>query len=242
MFRQQNHCSLQVECALFKQLPNSLLKYLPLTLQSHQDLMVCEKTFIIVFLSFFPLLTAAAREERVGEAVSDAVRQDSSQLTSAPNGITSPPQESQPLPQPCFSPVLAQYKSYLQSYYSARALAPADKYLPTLQAPYINLAMIERGHQGSDARDEFTRRTLHGGVDEILASKTPIHIEDLLVPKEGSESVRFILVEGPPGIGKSTFAWEVCKKWDEIENLRSYPTVVLLRLTLYRPKTHICVI
>ena len=227
MFRQQNHCSLQVECALFKQLPNSPLKYLPLTLQSHQDLMVCEKTFIIVFLSFFPLLTAAAKEEKVQEAVSDAV---SSQLTPAPNGITSPPQESQALPQPWFSPVLAQYKSYLQSYYSARALAPADKYLPTLQAPYINLAMIERGHQGSDARDEFTRRTLHGGVDEILASKTPIHIEDLLVPKEGSEPVRFILVEGPPGIGKSTFAWEVCRKWDEIESLRSYPTVVLLRL------------
>ena len=105
--------------------------------------------------------------------------------------------------------MLAQYKSYLQSCYKARALAPADKYLPTLQAPYINLAMIKRNYHGSDARDEFTRRTLHGGVDQILASKTPINIEDLLVPehrhKKGEKPVRFILVEGPPGIGKSTF-------------------------------------
>ena len=170
----------------------------------------------------------------MGETVSGAVKQDSSQLTPTPVGtrdVTSSQEGSQSVPQPGLSPVLAQYKSYLQSYYKARALAPADKYLPTLQAPYINLAMIKRGHHGSDARDEFTRRTLHGGVDQILASKTPINIEDLLVPGEGSiDPVRFILVEGPPGIGKSTFAWEVCRRWDEIESLRNYHTVVLLKL------------
>ena len=174
--------------------------------------------------------------------------------------------------------MLAQYKSYLQSCYKARALAPTDKYLSTLKAPYINLAMIKRGYYDSDARDEFTRRTLHGGVDQILASKTPINIDDLLVPEyskdasssvrmccsainpspfsrvqrflhsvgfstslhpkvaEGRESepklntIRFILVEGPPGIGKSTFAWEVCRRWDDIESLRKYHTVVLLKL------------
>ena len=166
--------------------------------------------------------------------MSGAVKQDSSQLNPTPVGtrdITSSQEGCQSVPQPGLSRVLAQYKSYLQSCYKARALAPADKYLPTLQAPYINLAMIKRDRLGSDARDEFTRRTLHGGVDQILASKTPINIEDLLVPEEGSSnSVRFILVEGPPGIGKSTFAWEVCRRWDEIEILRNYHTVVLLKL------------
>ena len=42
--------------------------------------------------------------------------------------------------------------------------------------------------------------------------------------------MRFILVEGPPGIGKSTYAWKVCRKWDERESLRNYHTVVLLKL------------
>ena len=239
----------------------------------------------------------------MGETVSGAVKQDSSLLIPTPVGtrdVTSSQEGSQSVPQPGLSPVLAQYKSYLQSCYKARALAPADKYLPTLQAPYINLAMIKRGHHGSDARDEFTRRTLHGGVDEILASKKPINIEDLLIPDcrlrairkaqllhpytsfdlsevtndpvlgddwlsdseesfEGyntgtlhnmplmsganemvetdqrsdmdkKEPVRLILVEGPPGIGKSTFSWEVCRRWDEIEILRNYHTVVLLKL------------
>ena len=168
---------------------------------------------------------------------------------------------SQSIPPSGICPVLAKYKEYLQSCYNARVLAPADKYLPTLESPYINLAMIRRGRYNHEQRDEFTRRTQHGGVDQILENKTPINIEDLLTPEdrgeryqmrveggewliredsdspisaeflsdsdseysefpamqravnqtaEGSKRpVRFILVEGPPGIGKSTFTWEV---------------------------------
>ena len=186
----------------------------------------------------------------------------------------------------------------MQSCYNARVLAPADKYLLTLESPYINLAIIRRRRHNHEQRD--TRRTLYGGVDQILESKTSINIEDLLTPEdrderyqmrvesgdwlihEGKESrmisfmvprneryqrrvvrgrerirmpflmtkyteslvapeysvapftqtrpVKFILVEGPPGIGKSTFAWEVCRRWDEIEILRDYHTVVLLKL------------
>ena len=146
-------------------------------------------------------------------------------------------------PQPAgVSPVLAKYKQYLQSCYNARVLAPADKYLPTLEAPYTNLAMVKREYYDYE-RDEFTRRTLHGGVDQILQSKTPMSMKDILSPEKGNPEadnslsskfggrpVRFILVEGPPGIGKSTFAWEVCRRWDEIESLRDYHTVVLLKL------------
>ena len=295
---------------------------------------------------------------------------------------------SQPVPQSGLSPVLTKYRKYLQSYYNARVLAPADKYLPTLHTPYINLAMISRGRHDRGERDEFTLKTLHGGVDQILESKSPINIEDLLTPEyqgitpaylqggltaahlgvltpahpggltpyrlgsltpshvgvltpshlgsltpshlgsltpshlggltpahlgeltpshlgsltpshlgglthahlgvltpeyqgdtgpynreglthehshmpfssrvydtslpashegyslehylspsvataEGQRSgkpVRFLLVEGPPGIGKSTFAWELCRRWDEIESLRDHHTVVLLKL------------
>ena len=127
------------------------------------------------------------------------------------------------------TPPLTKYKAYLVHYYNARELAAADKYLPTQKASYINLAIVLKGRTDCIQRDEFTKKTLHGGVDQILESKQPINIEDLLVP-ENREPLRFILVEGPPGIGKSTFAWEVCRRWDDIESLRNYHTVVLLKL------------
>ena len=143
--------------------------------------------------------------------------------------------------------VLIEYKGYLQSIYDARGLAATD-YLPTLDSPYINLAMIKsQRYNDPSERDEFTKLTLHGGVDQILQSKVPIDMKDLLTPDGSSsndshiahsfpsnanigECVRFVLVEGPPGIGKSTFAWEVCRRWDKMESLRNYHTVVLLRL------------
>ncbi|CAI8025450.1 NACHT, LRR and PYD domains-containing protein 10, partial [Geodia barretti] len=90
--------------------------------------------------------------------------------------------------------------------------------------------MVGRGFCAPEQRDEFTRQTLHGGVDQILQSKKPISIRDLLTPEDIGAPVRFILVEGPPGIGKSTFAWEACRRWDEIESLSGYHTVVLLKL------------
>ena len=126
--------------------------------------------------------------------------------------------------------MLAKYKQYLQSCYNARVLVPADKYLPTLESPYINLAMIRRGRYDYEQRHEFIKRKIHGRVDQILESKAPINIEDLLTSEGSGRPVRFILVEGPPGIGKSTFAWEVCRRWDKIESLRDYHTVVLLKL------------
>ena len=189
--------------------------------------------------------------------MSDLVDKDSTE-ESETSGTLSSKEVSQSV-----SPVLTKYKQYLQSYYNARVLAPADKYLPTLESPYINLAMITVERYNPDQRDEFTRRTLHGGVDQILKSKEPIEIEDLLTPEDrdkrrhmgigsnweyrefpiitrfcpvslttesSKKPVRFILVEGPPGIGKSTFAWEFCRRWNDIESLKDYHTVVLLKL------------
>ena len=127
--------------------------------------------------------------------------------------------------------VLLEYRKYLQSYYKTRDLAPADKYLPTLDTPYISLAIVASHSSNQDESDEFTKATLHGGVDEILKIKQPIVFQDLLTPSEGSNKpVRFILVEGPPGIGKSTFAWEVCRRWEDIPSLKAYDAVVLLKL------------
>ena len=42
--------------------------------------------------------------------------------------------------------------------------------------------------------------------------------------------LKLILVEGAPGVGKSTFAWKLCRKWSKGKILSQYKLVVLLRL------------
>ena len=47
---------------------------------------------------------------------------------------------------------------------------------------------------------------------------------------KGNVFPKCILVEGAPGVGKSTFVWMLCRKWSKGKLLRQYRLVVLLRL------------
>ena len=47
---------------------------------------------------------------------------------------------------------------------------------------------------------------------------------------KGNFLPKCILVEGAPGVGKSTFAWKLCRKWSKGKLLQQYRLVVLLRL------------
>ena len=89
--------------------------------------------------------------------------------------------------------------------------------------------MVKKERVSRAEADKFTKATLHGNIDEILKVKKAIRMEDVLKP-EGEAEVKRVLVEGAPGVGKSTFAWELCRRWDEIEAMRKYSLVVLLRL------------
>ena len=62
---------------------------------------------------------------------------------------------------------------------------------------------------------EFRQLTIHGSIDDILEWKAPIRIEDILKPnivcnpmthQLEEYPVTQLLIEGAPGIGKSTFA------------------------------------
>ena len=55
--------------------------------------------------------------------------------------------------------------------------------------------------------------------------KAPLKMDDLLMADS-----QFVLVEGPPGIGKSTLCWELCRKWDTMKPLQGYKIVLHLKL------------
>ena len=130
---------------------------------------------------------------------------------------------------PSFSSAIARYQHYLKSLYKAKPTPVDDKLFIGPCAQYINLAIIKKEQLIQEEADEFTRATLHGGVDQILCRKEQVHFEDIF-SSESTSPLKCILVEGPPGIGKSTFAWELCRQWDELEAMQQYSLVVLLKL------------
>ena len=92
---------------------------------------------------------------------------------------------------------------------------------------FIKLALVKKEKVSKAQADNFTHLTLRGDIDQILGFKEPIKMDDIL---KAGDKVRLVVVEGAPGIGKSTLAWELCRQWPTLESLKRFSLVVLLRL------------
>ena len=128
-----------------------------------------------------------------------------------------------------FSLPVDTYVSYLKSVYTREKLPVYDKWPQVKSKKYINLALIEKEDITKREAVQFTRATIHGSIDDIKMSKRATDIGQIAQLPDGSHP-KCILVEGAPGVGKSTFAWELCRKWGKGKLLQQYQLVVLLRL------------
>ena len=123
---------------------------------------------------------------------------------------------------------MLEYASYLKSVYTSKK-APVYRWPQVKCKKYINLALIEKEDITKPEADQFMRATIHGNIDDIKKSKRATEIDQIAQLSDGSQP-KCILVEGAPGVGKSTFAWKLCRKWGKGELLQQYQLVVLLRL------------
>ena len=125
----------------------------------------------------------------------------------------------------------ARCRKYLQEYYKSKPMAPAEdtKWPPTPNKHYINLAYISKEGTTRQQADEFTKNTIEGDVDEILREKKPMSMRDIAKLQPDDSYPKLVLVEGAPGVGKTTFSWELCRRWAEGELLQHYSLVVVLR-------------
>ena len=125
------------------------------------------------------------------------------------------------------------YSGYLRDLYNSEQRpvgigppTPAKKLLP------FKLARIEKERVSID---EFTRRYLRGDMDDVGSlgteyyKKTPIKFEEVgKLSRHGL--MNLVLIEGAPGVGKTTFSWEFCRRWSKGEILQDHSLLLLLPL------------
>ena len=91
---------------------------------------------------------------------------------------------------------------------------------------YINLTVIEKAQK---ATLDNSSALVYGNI-QAVRRKRNISFQDVAKHDENGILPRFVLVEGAPGVGKSTFAWEACRKWAEGEILEDFELVILIKL------------
>ena len=125
------------------------------------------------------------------------------------------------------------YGGYLRDLYNSEQRpvgigppTPAEKLLP------FKLARIEKEKVSID---EFTRRYLRGDMDDVgslgneFYKKSPIQFEEVGKLSRHHRQ-KLILIEGAPGVGKTTLSWEYCRKWGKGEILQDHSLLLLLPL------------
>ena len=200
--------------------------------QRRMDLvaLVCE---VVKSVTLTPVLQPSSHSLPTSTAASSHSRLQS---------IPQPPPPSHHLPLTPSQPPLSavdSYHSHLRAVYT-RSEIPDSKWPPSPGKKYINLAVMPKESTTHQEADKSTIATLRGDVDLILKGKSPIQLEDIFTVEAG-EPLKCTLVEGAPGMGKSTLAWHVCQQWGKGEFFQQFSIVQLLQLRDARVQAATCV-
>ena len=73
--------------------------------------------------------------------------------------------------------------------------------------------------------DSFTKSTIRGDKDDVIYKKYPMTEDEVAEWKP-----RLVVIEGAPGVGKTTFSEQFCFKWSQGQRLNDHNLLVLLPL------------
>ena len=127
------------------------------------------------------------------------------------------------------NPRLSFYRDFLRSCYEIEVSSSFTQWPPIPTTKVIKLAMIKKEKiQRGRIDDEFVRMSITGKVDDILHSKTPVDLENIISEREKIRNL--ILIEGAPGSGKSTLSLHICQEWGKGQLFQQYDVVILVKL------------
>ena len=123
----------------------------------------------------------------------------------------------------CLTEIL-KYSKSLDVLYSKQRLTD-DKLNYVSFQRYINLVIVNRGTDNRKEWDQIRQTTIHGDPGQL---GDLIPIEEILSP-ESDGRLDFVLVSGPPGIGKSTLSLTIAQNYQSYTNNR-YLLAIFIRL------------
>ena len=120
------------------------------------------------------------------------------------------------------------YQTYLKGVYSVKQLPVDEKYPIGCVKHFVNLECADvRKHLTKQEAEEFRSCIIRGDIERIHRKR--ITMEQAAAKQDGHYP-KLVLVKGAPGVGKTTFSWELCRRWSAGKLLNDYSLVVLLRL------------
>ena len=147
-----------------------------------------------------------------------------------------------PPPATTASPFLQRYVTYLKQLYIATKTPVYDKesyFIYYKAKSFINIALVSKDsakNMTDSDKNEMIMNRLHGHVDAIQKKKTKLNFNNVCKCEDGSVA-HSVLVEGAPGVGKTTFVLELCKQWARGEILQEWGVVVIIKLRDQRTRT-----
>ena len=147
---------------------------------------------------------------------------------------------------------MEKYKTFLRDTYKLFQ-APEGQWPPVRFQEYIKLATVKKVEDFED-EDDCTKAMMNGDLSIVTDKKKTIQIEEVswfalnavhnhhpfnvqIGRCEDGTLASCIIVEGIPGVGKSTLAWELGRRWGKGEILQDFHLVIVLHLRDERVKS-----
>ena len=101
---------------------------------------------------------------------------------------------------------------YLRSFYCKSAqLGGSTEWPPTVKVEYINLELVSHEKMSTfQHQEKIAELSRLGEIGAAVKQSSKLAFEDIT---NYSSPRKVILVEGAPGIGKTTFAYKLCQDW-----------------------------
>ena len=137
---------------------------------------------------------------------------------------------------------VATFANEIKKTFSRMDPIPDEDWPPSIGRNESNLVMIEHGRDtlpGAEEAEEMQRHYVGGRVDSIAERKKEIRYEDIFdfeATVDKSKKVLYdskhfrMLIDGAPGVGKTTLCRKFCKDWAAGQILKQFSLVWLLNL------------